>query len=120
MILCVGDYLFSFLLIPPKLQMQRPDARVNQNVPPPQPWGPPPPQGFPTPGAGGGPAFAPNPQYMPPSHNYDNYYPPVDLPPMDKHIQGPPPAYARDTSMGIHSSGAQSQQSVVTKVSSFS
>ncbi|MED6122693.1 hypothetical protein PIB30_042173 [Stylosanthes scabra] len=96
-------------------QMQRPDARVNKNVPPPQAWGPPPPQGFPAPG-GGGPAFAPNPQYMPTSHNYDNYYPPADLPPVDNHIQGPPPAYARDTSMGIHSSGAQSQQSGANKV----
>ncbi|XP_057741233.1 flowering locus K homology domain-like [Arachis stenosperma] len=86
-------------------QMQRPDARVNQNVPPPQAWGPPHPQGFPTPGSGG-PAFAPNPQYMPPPHNYDNYYPPPDLPPVDKLI--PPPAYARDTS--------QSQQSVANKV----
>ncbi|KAL5123640.1 Flowering locus K y domain [Glycine soja] len=101
-------------------QMQRPDVRVNQNVPPGpphQPWGPP--QGFqaPGPGSGGGPAFPPNPQYMPPSHNYDNYYPPADLPPMDKHLhQGPAPAYVRDASMGIHSSSAQPQQSVVTKV----
>ncbi|XP_061356824.1 flowering locus K homology domain-like isoform X2 [Gastrolobium bilobum] len=75
-------------------KMQRPDVRVNQNVPPHQPWGPPPPQGFPAPGSGGGHAFPPNPQYMPPSHNYDSYYPPADLPPMDKHLhQGPPPAY---------------------------
>ncbi|XP_020233336.1 flowering locus K homology domain [Cajanus cajan] len=101
-------------------QMQRPDVRANQNVPPGpphQPWGPP--QGFPAPGpgSGGGPAFPPNPQYMPPSHNYDNYYPPADLPPMDKHLhQGPAPAYVRDASMGIHSSSAQPQQSVVTKV----
>ncbi|XP_027363607.1 flowering locus K homology domain-like isoform X2 [Abrus precatorius] len=98
-------------------QMQRPDVRGNQNVPPHQPWGPPP-QGFPAPGSGGGPAFPPNPQYnMPPSHNYDTYYPPADMPPMDKHLhQGPPPAYARDASMGIHSSSTQPQQSVVTKV----
>ncbi|KAH1227428.1 Flowering locus K y domain [Glycine max] len=101
-------------------QMQRPDVRANQNVPPGpphQPWGPP--QGFPAPGpgSGGGPAFPPNTQYMPPSHNYDNYYPPADLSPMDKHLhQGPPPAYVRDVSMGIHSSSAQAQQSVVTKV----
>ncbi|KAL5155148.1 Flowering locus K y domain [Glycine soja] len=99
--------------------MQMPDVRVNQNVPPHQNWGPPP-QGFPAPaggGGGGGPAFAPNHQYMPPSHHYDSYYPPTELPPMDKHLhQGPPPAYARDASMGIHSSSAQPQQSVVTKV----
>ncbi|KAH1258382.1 hypothetical protein AAZX31_03G141700 [Glycine max] len=99
-------------------QMQRPDVRVNQNVPPHQNWGPPP-QGFPAPagGGGGGPAFAPNHQYMPPSHHYDSYYPPTELPPMDKHLhQGPPPAYAKDASMGIHSSSAPPQQSVVTKV----
>nr|XP_004495126.1 flowering locus K homology domain-like [Cicer arietinum] len=95
-------------------QMQRPDVRVNHNVPPHQPWGPPP-QGFP--GLGGGPAFPPNPQYMPPSHNFDNYYPPSDLPPIDKHMhQGPPPAYARDASMGIHSSSGQPQQSGSNKV----
>ncbi|KAG4913208.1 hypothetical protein AAZX31_19G148100 [Glycine max] len=100
-------------------QMQMSDVRVNQNLPPHQNWGPPP-QGFPAPaggGGGGGPAFAPNHQYMPPSHHYDSYYPPTELPPMDKHLhQGPPPAYARDASMGIHSSSAQPQQSVVTKV----
>lgn len=117
-ILCVVIFF-----LPPKLQMQRPDVRANQNVPPGpphQPWGPP--QGFPAPGpgSGGGPAFPPNTQYMPPSHNYDNYYPPADLSPMDKHLhQGPPPAYVRDVSMGIHSSSAQAQQSVVTKVSFF-
>jgi len=114
-------FVDNFYFLPPKLQMQRPDVRANQNVPhgpPHQPWGPP--QGFPAPGpvSGGGPAFPPNPQYMPPSHNYDNYYPPADLPPMDKHLhQGPAPAYGRDTSMGIHSSSVQPQQSVVTKVS---
>ncbi|KAF7818400.1 flowering locus K homology domain-like [Senna tora] len=92
-------------------QMQSPDVRVNQNVPPPhQPWGPP--QGFPAPAAGG-PPFAPNHQYMPPSHHYDNYYPPSDLPPMDKHLHQGPPSYGRDTSM---TSSAQPQQSVVTKV----
>ncbi|XP_061354009.1 flowering locus K homology domain-like [Gastrolobium bilobum] len=95
-------------------RMQRPDVRVNQNAPPHQTWGPPP-QGFPAPG--GGPSFAPNHQYMPPSHHYDNYYPTADLPSMDKHLhQGPPPAYARDASMGIHSSSTQPQQSAVTKV----
>lgn len=107
-----------FLLPSPKLQMQMPDVRVNHNVPPRQTWVPPP-QGFPASG-GGGPAFAPNHQYMPPAHHYDNYYPPANLPPMDKQFhQGPPPAFARDASTGIHSSSAQPQQSVVTKVSSF-
>ncbi|KAL5068122.1 hypothetical protein RYX36_019009 [Vicia faba] len=95
-------------------QMQRPDVRVNHNVPPHQPWGPP--QGFPAPG-GGAPAYPPNPQYMPPQHSYDNYYPPADQPPVEKHMhQGPPSAYARDASLGIHSSGGQPQQSGGTKV----
>ncbi|KAL2321016.1 hypothetical protein Fmac_029985 [Flemingia macrophylla] len=100
-------------------QMQMSDFRINQNVPPHQNWGLPH-QGFHAPGGGarGGPAFAPNHQYMPPSHHYDSYYPPAaELPPMDKHLhQGPPPTYARDASMGIHSSNAQPQQSGVTKV----
>ncbi|XP_047159762.1 flowering locus K homology domain-like [Vigna umbellata] len=99
-------------------QMQISDVRANQNGPPHQNWGPPP-QGFPAPagGGGGGPAFAPNQQYMPPTHHYDSYYPPTELPPMDKHLhQGPPPVYARDASVGIHSSSAQPQQSLVTKV----
>ncbi|KAK7378431.1 hypothetical protein VNO80_03872 [Phaseolus coccineus] len=98
-------------------QMQISDVRANQNGPPHQNWAPPP-QGFPAPGGGGGgSAFAPNQQYMPPAHHYDSYYPPTELPPMDKHLhQGPPPAYARDASVGIHSSSAQPQQSLVTKV----
>ncbi|CAK8577024.1 unnamed protein product [Lathyrus sativus] len=53
-------------------QMQRPDVHVNHNVPPHQSWGPS--QGFSAPG-GGAPAYSPNPQYMPPQHNYDNQYP---------------------------------------------
>lgn len=101
--------------------MQMPDVRVNQNVPPSQTWGPPP-QGFPPLGGGGGPGFAPNRQYVPPSQQYDHYYPhpPADLPAMDNPLhQGPPPAYARDTSMGFYSPNVQPQQSVVTKVSFF-
>ncbi|XP_058770982.1 flowering locus K homology domain-like [Vicia villosa] len=95
-------------------QMQRPDVRVNHNVPPHQPWGPP--QRFSAPG-GGAPAYPPNSQYMPPQHNYDNYYPPADLLPIDKHMhQGPPSAYARDASLEIHSSVGQPQQSGGTKI----
>ena len=96
--------------------MQTPDVRVNQNVPPPhQAWGPPP-QGFPAPVAGG-PGFAPNDQYMPPSHHYDNYYPPADLPPVDKPFHQGPPAFGRDVPVGMHSGNTQPQHSVVTKVS---
>lgn len=92
-----------------------PNARGNQDMPPPQSWGPPP-QGFPM-NVGGGPGFVPNPQYMPPPRQFDNYYSPADMPPMDKQPrQGPPPAYGRDASMGTHATSMQPQQSMVTKV----
>ncbi|XP_024974635.1 flowering locus K homology domain-like [Cynara cardunculus var. scolymus] len=99
-----------------EMQMQMPNARPNQEMPPPQPWAPSP-QGFPM-NAGGGPGFGPN-QYMPPQHQYDNYYPRVDMPPpMDKQPRQGPPSYGRDPSMGPpHSAGVQPQQSIVTKVS---
>ncbi|XP_076945969.1 flowering locus K homology domain-like [Bidens hawaiensis] len=96
-------------------QMQ--NARPNQEMPPHQPWGAPSPQGF----LGGGPSFGPNfgpNQFMPPQHQFDNYYPRADLPPpMDKQPrQGPP--YGRDPTTGPpHSSTVQPQQSMVTKVS---
>ncbi|KAF1878505.1 hypothetical protein Lal_00047174 [Lupinus albus] len=114
----IALHLRKFLVDRSIVGMQRLDVRVNHNMPPHQPhlrpWGPPPRQDFPAPG---GSAFAPNPHFMPPSHNYDNYYPPTDLPPMEKHLhQAPPPAYSRDPSMGIHSSSAPPQQSAVTKV----
>ncbi|CAK9143798.1 unnamed protein product [Ilex paraguariensis] len=97
-----------------EMQMQMPNARTNQNMPPPQSWGGPP-QGFPM-NAGGGPGFAPNPQYMPPPRQFDNYYPSADMPPLDRQPPQGPPAYGRDASMGAHAS-VQPQQSMVTKVS---
>ncbi|XP_059625981.1 flowering locus K homology domain-like isoform X2 [Cornus florida] len=99
-----------------EMQMQMPNVRENQTMPPQQSWGPPP-QGFPM-NTGGGPGFAPDPQYMPPPgppRQFDNYYPPADLPPMDKQPRQGPPAYGRDVSMGVNMS-AQPQQSMVTKV----
>jgi poly(rC)-binding protein 2/3/4 len=117
-----------------EMQMQMPNAEANQNIPAHQPWGSAP-QGFPMNAGGGpgGPGFMPNPQYMPPPRQFDNYYPPQDnMPPYDKQLrQGPPgygrdasmgvhttsaPAYGRDASMGVHTTSAPSQQSVVTKV----
>ncbi|KAG5514543.1 hypothetical protein RHGRI_035819 [Rhododendron griersonianum] len=92
-----------------EMQMQVPNAEANQNIPPHQPWGSAP-QGF-----GGGPGFMPNPQYMPPPRQFDNYYPPQDMP-HDKQLRQGPPAYGRDASMGVHATSAPSQQSVVTKV----
>lgn len=98
-----------------EMQMQTPNARPNQEMPPPQ-WAPSP-QGFP----GGGPGFGPN-QFMPPQHQFDNFYPRVDMPPpMDKQPrQGPPPSFGRDPSMGPPNSAPVQlppQQSIVTKVS---
>lgn len=89
--------------------MQVPNAEANRNIPSHQPWGSAP-QGF-----GGGPGFMPNPQYMPPPRQFDNYYPPQDMP-HDQQLRPGPPAYGRDASMGVHATSAPSQQSVVTKV----
>ncbi|XP_023733390.1 flowering locus K homology domain isoform X2 [Lactuca sativa] len=90
-------------------QMQMPSGRANQEMAAPQPWAAPPPaQNFP----GGGPGYRPA-QFMPPQHQFDNYYPP---PAMDN--QPPrqlPPSYGRDTaSMGMH---MPPQELMVSKVS---
>ncbi|XP_071689453.1 flowering locus K homology domain-like [Rutidosis leptorrhynchoides] len=100
-----------------EMQMQMPNARPNQEMPPPQPWGGPPSQGFPM-NAGGGPGFGPNP-FMPPPHQYDNYYHPrPDMPPpMEKQLRQGPPSYGRDSSMGAPQPPNVQPQSVVTKVS---
>lgn len=96
--------------------MQMPNARANQNLPPPQSWGPPP-QGFPM-TAGGGPGYGPPPPYMPPPRQYDNYYPPADMSSMDKQPR-PGPPYGRDASAGAHGMSLPPQQTMVTKVLSF-
>ncbi|XP_071738198.1 flowering locus K homology domain-like [Rutidosis leptorrhynchoides] len=91
-------------------QMQMSNARPNQEMGAPQPWGPPP--SFPM-NAAGGPGFRPT-QYMPPQHQFDNYYPP----PMDKQPRQPPPSYGRDLPGGpAPTATMQPQQSIVTKVS---
>ena len=95
------------------MQMQMPNARATQNMPPPQSWGPPP-QAFPM--GTGGPGYGPNPTYMPPPRQFDNYYPAGEMAPVDKPPRQGPPAYARDASMGTHTTNLQSQQSMVTKV----
>ncbi|XP_009622406.1 flowering locus K homology domain-like isoform X2 [Nicotiana tomentosiformis] len=100
-----------------EMQMQMPNARPNQNMPPSGPsqsWAPPP-SGFPA-NARGGPGFGPNPQYMPPPRQFDSYYPPVDMPPFEKQPRQAPPLYGRDVSMGTHGTNVQTQQSMVTKV----
>lgn len=100
-----------------EMQMQTPNPRLNQEMPPPQPWAPSP-QGFQM-NTGGGPGFGPN-QFMPPQHQFDNFFPRADMPPpMDKQPrQGPPPpSFGRDPSMGPPHTAVQPQQSIVTKVS---
>lgn len=91
-----------------------------EHIPPHQSWGPP--QGMPH-NAGGGPGYGPpNPQYMPPSRQqYDNYYPPADLPPpMEKQPHHGISAYGRENPMGVHtSSNAPAAPSIVSQVVSL-
>ncbi|KAL2507795.1 Floweringlogy domain [Forsythia ovata] len=95
-------------------QMQMPNARGNQNMHPGQSWGPPPPAFPMNPGGHG---YGPNPLHMPPPpRQYDNYYPPVDMPTLDKQPRMGPPTYGRDVSMGAHIPNVQPQQAVVAKV----
>ncbi|KAL3328546.1 hypothetical protein AABB24_035936 [Solanum stoloniferum] len=98
-------------------QMQMPNAQSNQNRPPAGPtqsWAPPP-SSFPG-SAGGGSGFGPNSQYMSPARQFDNYFPPVDMPPLEKKRRQGPSPYSRDASMGTYGTNVQTQQSMVTKV----
>ncbi|KAK3140148.1 hypothetical protein QOZ80_5AG0396700 [Eleusine coracana subsp. coracana] len=52
-------------------------------MPPPQPWGPPAPWGHPPNMPPPGPGYGGNPQFMPPRPQ-DNYYPPPEMPPVEK------------------------------------
>lgn len=71
-----------------------PSARANQNMHPSQSWGPPQPyMGAPTPS------------------QYDDYYPPSDMP-FDKQRLGGPPTYSK----GAHATNVQPQQSMIGKV----
>lgn len=97
-----------------EVQMQMPNSRANQNMPPPQSWGPPP-QAFPM-AAGGGAGYGPPPQYIPPPRQYDNYYPPTDMSPLDKPPRTASLPYGRDASAGAHTTSFPPQQSMVTKV----
>lgn len=104
-----------------EMQMQMPNARSNQNrapAGPTQSWGPPP-SSFPG-SAEGGFGFGPNTQYMPPARQFDNYFPPVDMAPLEKKPRQGPSPYSRDASMGTYGTNAQTQQSMVTKVCYFS
>ena len=98
------------------LQMQMPNPHHAEHMPPHQSWGPP--QGLP-PNAGGGPAFGPTPQYMPPPpRQAESYYPPAEFPPpVDKQPHHGISAYGREAPIGVHaSSNTQSAPSMVTQV----
>ncbi|XWS64720.1 hypothetical protein CRYUN_Cryun05aG0027900 [Craigia yunnanensis] len=93
------------------MQMSNPQM---DHMPSHQSWGPP--QGAP-PNASGGAGFGHNPQYMPPPRQFDNYYPPADMPPMEKQPHQGISAYGRDAPMGAHaSSNPQTAPSMITQV----
>lgn len=94
--------------------MQMPNARANQNMHPSQSWGLPQSAFSMNPDGHG---YGSNLSYMaPPPRQYDNYYPPVDIPSLDKQPRSGPPTYGRDVSMGAHGTNVQPQQAVIAKV----
>ncbi|KAL6146797.1 hypothetical protein ACLB2K_057474 [Fragaria x ananassa] len=116
----IASHLRKFLVdrsIIPVFEMHMQASPPMEHIPPHQSWGPP--QGMPH-NAGGGPGYGPpNPQYMPPSRQqYDNYYPPADLPPpMEKQPHHGISAYGRENPMGVHtSSNAQAAPSMVSQL----
>ncbi|XP_041995089.1 flowering locus K homology domain-like [Salvia splendens] len=95
-----------------EMQMQMPNSQVEQHMPPAQPWGPPP-QSF-QPNAPSGPGYGASPRFMPPPRQFDNYYPPVDMPPPEKQPHQGISAYGREGPM--HSSSSQPAPSIITQV----
>ncbi|KAJ0982395.1 hypothetical protein J5N97_010650 [Dioscorea zingiberensis] len=80
-----------------EMHMSMPAPHMEPNMPPPQPWGHH--QGLP-PNAGG-PGYGGNPQFMPP-RPHDNFYPPSDLPPLEKQPHHGISAFGRDVPpMGV-------------------
>ncbi|XP_043691153.1 flowering locus K homology domain-like isoform X1 [Telopea speciosissima] len=98
-----------------EMHMQMPNSQMEHNMPPHQSWGPPS-QGLP-PNVGGGPGYGANPQYMPPQRQHENYYPPTDMPPMDKQPHQGLSAYGREAPIGAHpSANTQQPPSIITQV----
>ncbi|XWS42525.1 hypothetical protein CRYUN_Cryun16bG0021700 [Craigia yunnanensis] len=97
-----------------EMHMQMSNHQMD-HMPSHQSWGPP--QGAP-PNASGGAGFGPNPQYMPPPRQLDNYYPPADMPPsMEKQPHQGISAYGREAPMGAHaSSNHQTAPSMITQL----
>ncbi|KAF8733363.1 hypothetical protein HU200_014969 [Digitaria exilis] len=92
-------------------QMKAHNVHREQPMPPPQPWGPPPPSpwGHPPNLPPGGPGYGGNPQYMPPPRPQDSYYPPPDVPPVEKQPHYGISSYGRDVPPSVPSSGNQHQ-----------
>lgn len=95
--------------------MQMPNPQMD-HMPPAQHWGPPPPQSFQQ-HAHAGPGYAPSPHFMPPPRQFDNYYPPAEIPPpQEKQPHQGISTYGRDA-MPVHSSAAsQAAPSMITQV----
>ncbi|TYG46960.1 hypothetical protein ES288_D11G298700v1 [Gossypium darwinii] len=94
-----------------EMHMQKSNPQMD-HMPPRQTWAPP--QGVP-PNAGGG-GFGHNPQYMPPPRQLENYYPPADMPPMDKQPHQGISAYGREAPTGAHGSLNPNAPSMITQV----
>ncbi|KAI3449731.1 hypothetical protein Pfo_006396 [Paulownia fortunei] len=115
----IGTHLRKFLVDRSvigvfEMQMQMPNAQVNQNMPPSQSWGLPP-SAFPM--NPGGHGYGSNLSIMaPPPRQYDNYYPAADVPSLDKLPRSGPLTYGRDVSRSAHTTNVQPQQAVITKV----
>ncbi|KAH6824008.1 RNA-binding KH domain-containing protein [Perilla frutescens var. hirtella] len=115
----IGTHLRKFLVDRSvigvfEMQMQMPSGRANQNVHASQSWGPPQ-SAFPM--NPGGHGYGSDHSYMaPPPHQYDDYYPPADMPSFDNQPRSGPPNYGRDMSMGAHATNVQPQQAVISKV----
>ncbi|XP_051116917.1 flowering locus K homology domain [Andrographis paniculata] len=98
-----------------EMQMQMPNQQM-EHMPPSQHWGPPPPQPYPQ-SAHGGPGYGASPHFMPPPRQFDNYYPPADMPhPPEKPPHQGISAYGREAAMPVHSSTSQAATSVITQV----
>lgn len=97
--------------------MQMPNPQM-EHMPPPQSWGPPP-QAFP-PNVSGGPGYGVGSHYAPPPRQHDNYYPPADIPPLEKQPHQGISAYGREAPMSVHSTSSnQPAPSLVTQVVFF-
>ncbi|GFP99586.1 kh domain-containing protein at4g18375 [Phtheirospermum japonicum] len=110
----IATHLRKFLV--DRSVMQNPNVRANQNIPPSQHWGPPPPP-FPMHSGGHGYGSHDHSPRAPYPRQYDNYFPPEDMPSFEKPPRGPI-NYGRDFPVGgPQITNVQPQQAVITKVS---